>query len=435
MMTKIIPLLLALFSLALGSCATIERTEPFAAEDLAPLLDSGKYLPKAANFLVIFDASTSMTEAPDSIYYYQQQTKFEQARMVADYLNQTIPALALQGGLRVIGPGPFSLRAEKPLYGMTSYAREGFGAALATITSPGGGTPLAEVIAAAGDDLAGLGGHTALIIISDAEDLGEETVAAAQELAGKFPDNLCIYPILIGKAVDWQPPGEKERAALMQRLAKAGSCGFATDYETVKSPFGMAKFVTAVFFTKGGKAIRDQATDPAAAAPVPRPLSEPDPKAGPPAARAAAMADLDGDGINDAEDRCPGTPFGLLVDDDGCALSIKEEVSIQLQLEFDFDKHEIRPLYRDKLRDFLNTRPELVVTLEGHTDNFGDERYNLTLSDDRAASVKQYLVEQFKVKPARIKTKGYGYSRPLSANDSPEGRQRNRRVQALISGQ
>lgn len=442
MMKKILFLLLTLFPLLVIGCAKMDTVEPFAAQDLSPLLESGKFVQKADNFLVILDASTSMTQAPDSIYYYEREgTKFDQAKRVVDYLNQTIPALTLQGGLRVFGPGAFSLRyAEKPLYGMTPYSREGFGEALATVTGPGGGTPLAEAIAAAGRDLAGVSNQTALIIVSDAEDVGEGPVIAAQELKEKFKEELCIYPILIGKAVDWEPPGEKEKAAVMKRLAKAGQCGFNTDYETVKSPFGMVKFVTKVFFEKSGGAGRDKGV----AAGVKGPASaaarggERELGGGVDAVETERSQDHDGDGITDALDKCPATPFGLRVDDDGCPVPIQEEVSIKLQVEFDFDKDAIRPIYRETLKDFagfLNAHPELSLLLEGHTDNFGAEKYNLTLSDDRAESVKNYLVEHFKVESGRIKTIGYGYSRPLSTNDTPAGRQRNRRVQAVISGQ
>ena len=72
------------------------------------------------------------------------------------------------------------------------------------------------------------------------------------------------------------------------------------------------------------------------------------------------------------------------------------------------------------------------VLLEGHTDSMGNEDYNMNLSKRRAESVKNYLVENFNVDASRISIIGYGESNPISTNDTPAGRQNNRRVVANI---
>jgi OOP family OmpA-OmpF porin len=72
------------------------------------------------------------------------------------------------------------------------------------------------------------------------------------------------------------------------------------------------------------------------------------------------------------------------------------------------------------------------VTITGHTDNVGSEEYNLALSRFRAENVKKYLVEQYGVNPQRLDVQGAGPAQPVADNDTPEGRQRNRRV--AISG-
>ena len=79
---------------------------------------------------------------------------------------------------------------------------------------------------------------------------------------------------------------------------------------------------------------------------------------------------------------------------------------------------------------------EPVLTIEGHTDNVGTAQFNQNLSEKRAAAVRQALVSQFGVPPAKLVVKGFGFSRPVESNDTIEGRARNRRVElACARGQ
>lgn len=78
--------------------------------------------------------------------------------------------------------------------------------------------------------------------------------------------------------------------------------------------------------------------------------------------------------------------------------------------------------------NFLNTYPDAVVIIDGHTDDTGDPGYNMSLSKMRANSVKAALVEKG-IAEDRIKTEGYGATRPLRPNDSEENRALNRRVE------
>ena len=85
----------------------------------------------------------------------------------------------------------------------------------------------------------------------------------------------------------------------------------------------------------------------------------------------------------------------------------------------------------DKLADFLKAYPRRNVLIEGHTDNSGDEAFNIKLSQQRADTVRDRLVEKG-VAPQRIRTKGYGPKFPVVDNDSPGGRQQNRRVEVVV---
>lgn len=150
---------------------------------------------------------------------------------------------------------------------------------------------------------------------------------------------------------------------------------------------------------------------------------------------AAPCVDDDMDGVCDDVDKCPGTPSGLTVDDTGCT-QIKEEVSIRLLVEFDFDKSKVKPIYHDDLQavaEFMKTYPRTKAVLEGHTDSIGTEAYNQKLSERRAASVRQYLIDNFGISPDRIESVGYGETKPIADNKTAEGRQRNRRVVGVMN--
>ena len=85
----------------------------------------------------------------------------------------------------------------------------------------------------------------------------------------------------------------------------------------------------------------------------------------------------------------------------------------------------------DKLADFLKAYPRRNVLIEGHTDNIGDQDFNIKLSQQRADTVRNQLVERG-VAPQRIRTKGYGSKFPVVDNDTTGGRQQNRRVEVVI---
>lgn len=84
-----------------------------------------------------------------------------------------------------------------------------------------------------------------------------------------------------------------------------------------------------------------------------------------------------------------------------------------------------------KLIEFLNMNKTVVIEIEGHTDNVGSEEMNQKLSESRAKEVFKYLVNN-RIDEERMKYKGYGLSKPVSSNDTPEGRALNRRTEFVI---
>jgi OOP family OmpA-OmpF porin len=147
--------------------------------------------------------------------------------------------------------------------------------------------------------------------------------------------------------------------------------------------------------------------------------------------------DSDGDGVADYKDECPDSEPGARVDEKGCYIELAETVTIDLNLEFDTDSVDLRAEHYSEIErvvQFLRQYPTATAVVEGHTDSDGSEAYNQALSERRAESVRVYLVEQAGVSADRLTSVGYGESRPVAGNDSPEGKQANRRVSAVVAG-
>jgi outer membrane protein OmpA-like peptidoglycan-associated protein len=104
---------------------------------------------------------------------------------------------------------------------------------------------------------------------------------------------------------------------------------------------------------------------------------------------------------------------------------------------FDTGKYNLRTEAQVGLAKFTGivlSHPGLNLTIEGYTDNVGSETFNQTLSEQRANAVRSYLVQQG-LEPASVSAKGFGLLVPVASNDTPKGRQQNRRVEIIISGE
>ena len=145
--------------------------------------------------------------------------------------------------------------------------------------------------------------------------------------------------------------------------------------------------------------------------------------------------DEDGDGVSDRFDKCPGTPAGTQVDGAGCPIKFPEPEAKEVSgtypnIQFEFDSSVLKTesySILDRLSSELR-ESGATVTLDGHASAEGTEAYNMTLSQDRANSVKQYLVNSG-VDAAKVNTQAFGESAPISSNATEEGRVLNRRVE------
>ena len=349
----------------------------------------------------------------------QQWKKFDVATSLLGNMGNTIPeGMGIKTGLRSFGHDMSVSNATTQMAGnVGTFSRAGHKAALAKIAKPGGTSPMAEAIAAAGSDLDGLSGNSALIIVSDGK-VSSSGVAAAKALKARMGENLCIYTIVVGD--------DAAGIKLMQDLAAAGGCGFATRYDKVSSGPQMADFVSRVFIGDSIDSDGDGVVDAMDKCPGT--------PAGVKVDATGCPLDSDGDGVPDYLDKCPETPYGVKVDAVGCPITVftpNADSWTFHDINFEVNKAVLTPASHailDEIVAGLKDRPALNVTVEGHTDITGTHAYNMDLSNRRAKAVVDYLVGKG-ISPERLNAIGYGPDRPIADNNTKAGRAKNRRVQ------
>lgn len=158
--------------------------------------------------------------------------------------------------------------------------------------------------------------------------------------------------------------------------------------------------------------------------------------AGPAANKGCPYKDSDKDGLLDKDDDCPNTPGPK--SNKGCPV-IEQAVIEVLKTAFDNLEFEVGKdiilegshISLSELAEVLKKKPTWKLEITGHTDNQGDDTANMLLSKKRAEAVKAYLVSQG-IDVSRFIIQYFGETKPISSNDTPEGRQKNRRVEMKV---
>jgi OOP family OmpA-OmpF porin len=379
--------MVALFILAAAGTALA------GSQQITDKLNSGNYVLKADNLLILFDRTGSMFDQ------YGFERKLTVEKRLATLFNNTVPNVKLDGGLREIGEWNDNFDYTKLDYGMTAYNRNTVNGLIAKMESPFGSTPLDRAIMASGDDLGRAQGKSALVIFSDGQDVdGAKVAKAAADLKNRYRDRICIYTVQIGN--------DAAGAKVLQSIAKAGECGAAVKGDEVAGDAGMTAFVEKIFV----------AVKPPEA---PKPVVKAEPAPAPAPAPAPVMA----------EKKAPAA---------AAAPEVKPEPAVErikLNILFDTNKAVIKPKYKKEVRkvaDFMKKYPDTKATIEGHTDNVGKVAANVKLSQKRADAVAKMLVKTYKINKSRVKAVGFGPKKPVAGNDTAAGKALNRRVEAVI---
>ena len=354
MVRNLIKLLVVVMSLALrGGCATVIK--PIPAQDLNPKLKSGALIQKTNNFQVVMDTSASMEDPYEWKHFAytspMKTNKLEYQQHLVRLFNDTIPNLKLTAGLRDFAGQRWLTRPfdTKLWYGMAPYVKEDLGKAIFMVNTAGVESPLDTAIDAATADFKPLAGKSALVIFTDGLEM-PKAPASAQAMKAALKDNICIYAVLIGK----DPTGEGK--ALLDKVVKAGQCGFMVTGQQVESAAGMADFVEKIFL------------GPAAAAVVtPGPALPP-----------GAIAQLD-------------------------------------TIYFDYDKYNVKPEFKDVVKknaDYFKANKASNVLVAGNCDERGTNEYNMALGQRRADSAAKAL-KAAGVDAKRIKTVSWGEEKPV----------------------
>lgn len=386
-MQKTLILTATLTGALLSGCATQSSNnfQAFQADDLNAQVKAGLLVQKTNSFFVLNDSSASMGNTYLGSVD-KTATKLDMEKDLLNKFNKTIPDIPLISGLRSFGFGPcLGWGATHLNQAPQKYAANTFEGAINSLQCSSGGTPLADGLSASGKDLSSASGNIALIVFSDGM---QETspVPAAETLKAQYGDKLCIYTVWVGNNED------QAGQASLQSISDAGACGLSTTIYDIAHPVGMSNFVKSVFFNPGNPPID------------------------------CATQDDDHDGINNCLDKCPDTPDGALADKEGCWAFHN--------VLFDFDSDKIKSAYDPMIDNAVNVmklNPGLSIEIQGHTDNYGTDSYNQGLSERRANSVKQELINHG-IDAGRLSTIGFGESQPVESNTTREGRAYNRRV-------
>lgn len=392
-------LLFVIISAFMASCTTkVIVKEVIKYKELSPPAEQAvlpQYEQKMDNFIVILDASGSMDDT------YMGRRKLEYGREIVSRFNQAIPSLTLMGVFRRYGKGlsMSSIMKTERVYGPENYSRAGFENAVGTVRNASGLSFMESAVSAVETDLRSKGGRTAVIIVSDGKvhaNKGfrvKDPVRAAERLNSIYGDCICIYTVFIPSDITDEGEAFADQG-LMERVARAGECGFSVSADSLSSASDMENFVKEIFLSTTG--------------------------------------------LGTGKYNCPPRKEDMYATGKDIIAAPEKEVYIpifegppEITVEFDFAKAKVMPAHHSQIRkiaEYMKSHPGIRVTIEGHTDSIGSQKYNLRLSKKRAENVRRYLIKNFGIEGSRLNVKWYGESRPVSDNKTEAGRQKNRRA-------
>ena len=292
--------------------------------------------------------------------------KAKVAKDIMTALNERIPELGYKGSVAVFAP-------DKSLLGPTVFNRGSFGQTYGGLPETGrifgNQTPLGDAILALDPLLSKSAGKTAVLIVSDGENnLGTDALEAAKTIHGKYPD-VCFNSISLADS-------ERGRT-ILKDISQLNDCVYADGSKLSSDAAAIDQLAKDIFYTIE---VREVVAEKVEVVPV------------------------------------------------KAAVVVPKVIELK-PVHFEFDKYDLTPTAQmnlDENAELLRDNSDLKVVIQGNTDAIGTEAYNLTLSERRAQTVFDYLRSNG-IAPERMQTVGYGFSRPVADNKTPEGRALNRR--------
>jgi OOP family OmpA-OmpF porin len=349
-----------------------------------PLVPQADERVSVDNLLVLVDASGSIS----------RRTLFPQQKALVESFVGSLPDGDYRSGQIVFGG------YERQVVSVEPFDRERMSRGAAEAKFLDESTQLDRVLLEAREALAGRPGRTAVVIFSDGRPTApggwlpvpRETLQAARTLAESRNGDVCYYAV--------QTSDDSEGASFLRRLTALTDCGGFRQAAELKDVASLHAFQRRILIGQGLPAV---------------------------AAAGFAVSDLDGDGVSDAKDMCPGTLAGAEVFSDGCWLP--------RPIYFGFDSAEIDDHFeRDValMAEILRRNPNAKLRIDGYTDSTGDEAYNQRLSQRRARAVQDVIMAGG-VSEDRIAIRGFGESNPPYPNVNRENRAANRRIELVIT--
>jgi outer membrane protein OmpA-like peptidoglycan-associated protein len=263
--------------------------------------------------------------------------------------------------------------------------KEDYTKAINSIDNAYGRTPMAKAITAAGNDLRGAAGNSAIIIVSDFSDLPgiddirpEAVMAAITKVNEEYGDKLCVYAIQLG----YVPDGKELSEQIVQNVAG----GYTVNADRLVKPAAMGAFVERVI---AGNCLRYKQL------------------AAEPRERFIIVAEEP-----------------IVEEKIVAAVAEKKVVILAFEdVHFDFDKSTLKPEAQAILKrdiQVLKNNPNAKVRIAGYTSAAGTMAYNQALSERRANAVQAYLINEGLITPDRLSTIGYGETDPAMYEASPK---------------
>lgn len=372
---------LLMFCILFAGCAT------FKPVDLNPRIKSGKLVQKTDNFVVLFDKSASMGKLkksglPADAMAAQpgDTTRLINAKDAIKNMIATFPEIKMNAGLRTFWSEETAL-----IYGMTSLVKEDYTRAVNSIENVYGRTPLAQTITAAGNDLRGAGGNSAIIIVSDfsetpgVDDIRpEDVMKAITKVNAEYGDKLCVYAIQVGYAADGKE--------LSEQIVQNVEGGYTVNSDKLAAPAAMAAFVNKVITHDCSR-----------------------------------YQQL----VAKSEEKVVIVAAEPKVEEKVMAAAAEPKVIILAfeDVHFDFDKSTLKPEAQAILKrniQLLKDNPKAKVRVAGYTSASGTDAYNQALSERRAKAVQEYLINEGIITPDRLSTIGYGETNPAMYEAAPK---------------